>query len=1577
MSVEIEKVTILGRDSIHVGYNLIPHIVHTCLSQLPSSTYVLITDTNIAPLYLPDFTKCILESLNDIKKYPKVPGEARFLSKVINPGETSKSRDTKADLEDWMLSHRCTRDTVILALGGGVIGDMIGFVAATFMRGVKFVQIPTTLLAMVDSAIGGKTAVDTPLGKNLIGSFHQPEYIFEDLSFLNTLPNREFINGMAEVIKTAAIWNEEKFMLLENSAMQILDILTRPVSHSRFDDIRDVLKDVVISSILVKAEVVSADEKEGGLRNLLNFGHSIGHAYEAILTPEVLHGEAVSVGMVKEAELARYLGHLSPNAVGRLIKCLDAWGLPTSVDDKFITSKTGGRKTPVSRLLDIMTVDKKNSGKTKKVVLLKAIGQCYEMKASSVQDDAIRLILAPNVSVHNFSLSSAEALPKITCKPPGSKSISNRALVLAALSGGSTRLRNLLSSDDTRYMQTALEVLGAAIFEREDDGTLLVHGTGKLNHPGPSNSVYLGNAGTAARFLTSVVALASGDQPIVVTGNERMQVRPIGPLVDALRSNGTNIEYLNREGSLPLSINPGFRGGRIELSAKVSSQYVSSLLMVAPFAEEEVHLFLTGDKVISELYIDMTTTMMGSFGIKVQKVSSTEYIIPRGRYTAPSEYEIESDASSATYPLALAALLGLEVHVPNIGTESLQGDARFAKEVLRPMGCSVEQTSTTTTVQGPPRGSLKAIDSIDMETMTDAFLTATVLAAATSSSMSITGIANQRVKECNRIAAMVHGLHQFGIEAVELPDGLTIHGKGIAAIKTPSHQYASDGIHSQDDHRVAMSFSLLGAIAPGKTLILDKACTSKTWPNWWDVLSVQFRVQLSGIDHLPERPKHSVDGESSILVVGMRGAGKTTMGALAAKVLDRPFVDLDDMLEADYKRKIPEITETDGWPSFRAMELATLRKFVSTKPKGWVAACGGGIVETPEALQVLREYALGGGIVLQIHRNITEIVHFLEADKSRPAWNKAAGSSAEEIIKVWERRRPLFDQVANFQYHIGSSDKERQSVRAFTAFLSHIQGREDKHQALIRKPRSYFLSLTYPDVRKAAAKMDVLCAGCDALELRVDLLQEDTEDKPSVQYVAEQVAALRAMSSLPIIFTVRTRSQGGRFPDNDEAAAIELMQLAAKWAVEYIDFEMTWSETALRVVRQASTRSKIIASHHDVAGELSFASATWVEHYNKGCQVGDLVKLIGKAGCMEDNYALLAFRKKLVNDNGPPLIMINMGEQGTFSRILSTCLTPITHELMPFKAAPGQLSLRQINIGLELLGQLRSKQFFIFGSPISHSRSPALHNAGFKLFGLPHVYNRHEAQEVSTYQATIQSPEFGGASVTIPHKQAIIPLLSEVSEEAETIGAVNTLIPINGKIRGDNTDWLGIRNALLNASTKCVDGAGMVLGAGGTARAAVFALQAMKVSKIYICNRTRKNLEPIVQAFPGITPVTSVEEAQSIASLSVAVSTVPADGDLDPTFSAIASAAFEKHTADATLLEMAYKPAHTAMMGLAEAHDWRTVEGLEALVEQGIEQFRLWTGFEMPVTVARDAVLGNTKAHEVPASQQVAGNWTK
>lgn len=191
--IDLVRVSVLDTpDMVHMGFHLTEHIASDLFNTVPVTNYVVITDTHLAELHLP----ALVESLQ-----AQLPETSRLLVHVLPPGEQTKTREAKAAIEDFLLDNACTRDTCLIALGGGVMGDLVGFVAATFMRGVPIIQIPTTLLAMVDSSVGGKTAVDTPHGKNLIGSFWQPTRIYMDLALLHTLPDRELANGMAEVIK--------------------------------------------------------------------------------------------------------------------------------------------------------------------------------------------------------------------------------------------------------------------------------------------------------------------------------------------------------------------------------------------------------------------------------------------------------------------------------------------------------------------------------------------------------------------------------------------------------------------------------------------------------------------------------------------------------------------------------------------------------------------------------------------------------------------------------------------------------------------------------------------------------------------------------------------------------------------------------------------------------------------------------------------------------------------------------------------------------------------------------------------------------------------------------------------------------------------------------------------------------------------------------------------------------------------------------------------------------------------------------------------------------------------------------
>ncbi|KAF7419399.1 3-dehydroquinate dehydratase (3-dehydroquinase) [Pleurotus ostreatus] len=1582
-ATDVFKVSILGKESIHCGFHLIPHIATTVLSTLPSSTYVLVTDTHVANFHLTTFEE---EFVAAIGRSENVPTRPRFLSHVILPGETSKSREGKANIEDFLLLNKCTRDTVILALGGGVIGDLVGFVAATFMRGVRFVQIPTTLLAMVDSSVGGKTAIDTPQGKNLIGAFWQPEYIFIDAAFLETLPAREFSNGMAEVVKTAAIWDETEFASLESRYSEIFAAIQTPSrdysgrTKATRSSAQDILLSVIVGSISVKAHIVTIDERETGLRNLVNFGHTIGHAIEAVLTPTILHGECVSVGMILEAEVSRQLGVLSQVGVGRLSRCLKSYNLPISLSDPRIANLPASKFLTVDKLLDIMRVDKKNSGPEKKVVILSKIGATYEQKATVVKDDVIAKTLSE----------AARVVPGIPSKDPvrmatpGSKSISNRALVLAALGQGTCRLKNLLHSDDTAVMMAALMELKGASFSWEDGGETLVvqGGDGSLSVPPKGKELYLGNAGTAARFLTTVCTLvrstsSSDGTTTVITGNARMKQRPIGPLVTALQANGAQIEYLESQGCLPLSIAPnGLKGSRIQLAASVSSQYVSSILLCAPYAAEAVTLELTGGQVISQPYIDMTIAMMKTFGVDVIRRRDSEtnnlldiYDIPKAAYTSPPAYAIESDASSATYPLAIAAITGTTCTIENIGSASLQGDARFAKEVLERMGCSVTQTETETTVTGPPIGSLQAIEEVDMEVMTDAFLTATALAAVAKGKTRILGIANQRVKECNRIRAMIDQLAKFGVETNELDDGLEIIGRPITELKE------GVSVHCYDDHRVAMAFSVLGSVIKG-TILEEKRCVEKTWPNWWDDLENKIGLRVEGVELPPSNATSSVgalspESAASVVVVGMRGSGKTFIGQLAASALSWTFVDADAYFEEKHQTGVREFVHKNGWPAFREAETSLLKELLTADEKSTrhVISLGGGIVETEGARQLLKDYATKGPVV-HVIREIDEVVKYLGAEVSRPAYG-------EPITDVFRRREPWYKECSNYEFvnwvtsESSASDEvtTRKTTRAeVERFFKHITG-ESPNLAHNLAPgnRSYFLSLTYPDVTPALPHIEELTTGVDAIELRVDLLRSpedfDVVGKyiPPATYVAEQIALLRRSTTLPIVFTVRTASQGGSFPDNADDEAFELLNLGLRMGVEYIDVETSWPTKRIQGLVSRTGFSQIIASWHDWSGKVQWSSGAVKEKYDAAKEFGDIVKIVGKANRLEDNFELFTFVKRVSSVPGAkPIIAINMGTEGQMTRILNTSFSPVSHPLLPNKAAPGQLSFPQIQQALHLLGQLPSRRFFLFGTPIAHSMSPTLHNTAFSLLGLPYVYELLETKAVGEeIKAALASHDFGGASVTIPFKLDIIPLLDELSAAAQAIGAVNTVIakPTDSSkiLYGDNTDWIGIRTSVVNIVGEGNIHSALVIGAGGTARAALYALTSLGAKKIYLFNRTKSKAQELEAAFSN-SAIEVIEELGSWSSdpPNVIVSTVPA---LATTIEAhntglqIPVSVFNYRSGPAVVVDMAYKPAETPLLQLAKrlgGDNWTTVPGVEVLLEQGYQQFKLWTGRACP-----------------------------
>jgi 3-dehydroquinate synthase len=330
----------------------------------PAAHAVIVSNVTVAPLY----AKPVREAL--LAHYPRV-------SAVVLPdGEAHKDWPALNRVFDHLLAERCDRRTVLFALGGGVVGDLTGFAAACYMRGVPFVQLPTTLLAQVDSSVGGKTAINHPRGKNMIGAFHQPQRVLCDLDTLHTLPSRELSAGLAEVIKYGPI-----------ADTGFLDWIDANVDALRARDAA-ALSHAVRRSCEIKAEVVGADERESGVRAILNFGHTFGHAIEAGLGYGVwLHGEAVGCGLLMAAELSARLGGVSPDFVARLEALVRRAGLPVRAPD------IGAPE----RWLDLMRVDKKAQDGAIRFVVLEAPGRAALRPAP---DALVREVIAARTGAH-------------------------------------------------------------------------------------------------------------------------------------------------------------------------------------------------------------------------------------------------------------------------------------------------------------------------------------------------------------------------------------------------------------------------------------------------------------------------------------------------------------------------------------------------------------------------------------------------------------------------------------------------------------------------------------------------------------------------------------------------------------------------------------------------------------------------------------------------------------------------------------------------------------------------------------------------------------------------------------------------------------------------------------------------------------------------------------------------------------------------------------------------------------------------------------------------------------------------
>lgn len=555
---------------------------------------------------------------------------------------------------------------------------------------------------------------------------------------------------------------------------------------------------------------------------------------------------------------------------------------------------------------------------------------------------------------------------------PGSKSITNRALLLAAFASGVSDLRGVLFSDDTEHCIGAIQSLGIPIDIYRDEFRVVIHGcNGTLP---PASSVYVGSGGTTARFLSAMVTAIPGVREF--SASEQMSKRPMGELLDSLTQGGAQVHCHKEAGHFPFTlISPSKMATHYEIDGSRSSQFLSALLMMGAVSQPEVIIDVTGD-LIAKSYVDITIKLLQSFGVSVTNQEYKRFSIPTGSTLKGCEYQIEPDVSGASYFFALPAVLGGQIKVQHLHRDSMQGDIAFL-EVLEHMGCSVEDSDTGITVKGPRVGALQGV-SVHMNDFSDQTLTLGAIAPFASSPTTITGVGHIRYQESDRLSALSSELQRMGVPNEVTSDGIIIE----------PHEIERAEIETYEDHRMAMAFTLPG-LYQGSVTICNPRCCDKTFPNYFHI-----------IDKLVERY------EANYFLVGFMGVGKSTVGRELASALHREFIDLDNWIEEQQGCSIPEIFEKGGEPPFRAIEHAALQKVADTHC-GAIIATGGGIVEDPRNFGLL--FHTGHSFYLQdsfdtLYRRISH-----KESQNRPL---VAQESKEDLYERYQRRAPLYEKIS-------------------------------------------------------------------------------------------------------------------------------------------------------------------------------------------------------------------------------------------------------------------------------------------------------------------------------------------------------------------------------------------------------------------------------------------------------------------------------------------------------------------------------------------------------------------------------------
>lgn len=749
---------------------------------------LVITDTNVAPLYLDAALSSIDANGFSSSSY------------IIPAGEDSKSFETYSKIIEFASQISLTRTDGIVALGGGMVGDIAGFVAATYMRGINFYQVPTTLLAAVDSSVGGKSAINTNAVKNLVGAFHKAKFVLQDALLLGSESDYVRLDGYAEVIKTACISrSDELFRKLESGEYNIQDII---------DD-----------CVAVKSYYVENDENDSGIRHILNYGHTLAHALEKLSNYEIGHGHAVAKGMAFATSLSYDLGWCSIECRNRIHALLEKFGYDLSI---------GFSPTDVA---NAMASDKKRSGDSIKFIINRYIGQA-EIKLISLTK--LEEVLAtysemfPGSSeiVHDGAPLFA---PLQEVSAPPSKSYLHREIIAAMLSGHELELDVEEASEDIIATYEAVKIISnhancSALRNLESS---IVSADDKL-------ILECKESGSTLRFLFPVVASLGLDAEFKLAG--RLRERPMQQLISQLEKHGASIA-ISESGNISISASSShITPGEFDFANPESSQYISGLLFALPL--------LNGDSVIrvhnnleSSAYVMMTIDVLEKSGIKVDYSHTSKewfFNIPGNQTYNFTDIAAEGDWSNAAFLLALGVFGKAPLRINNLPLPSNQGDIRIL-DLLENFGVTVNQYSDMLDVNAGcvdvfPCKKLSAINSIDASGFPDLVPILALIACVASGKTVIRNAERLRYKESDRLATTCKVLRSLGADISETEDGLIIEG-----VDALCSSYEGDGC---GDHRIIMMLAVSSLISDGIVRIHEASAVAKSYPHFFEVIDL-------------------------------------------------------------------------------------------------------------------------------------------------------------------------------------------------------------------------------------------------------------------------------------------------------------------------------------------------------------------------------------------------------------------------------------------------------------------------------------------------------------------------------------------------------------------------------------------------------------------------------------------------------------------------------------------------------------------------------------------------------------------